>query len=73
LEAIDERLVACSGRSSFSGREHIDTLLELRMLASDLLALQSLEPALGDVDAPDHRGRRRLWARRTVDAAHFRP
>jgi hypothetical protein len=71
LEAIDERLRTCSARSSFSRAEHVDTLLELRMLASDLIALRSLDPST-EIVRSTPRPHWRRWSGRVVDGSRSR-
>jgi hypothetical protein len=71
LEAIDERLRVCSARSSFSRAEHVDALLELRMLASDLIALRSLD-ASTTVARTSSQPHRRRWPGRVSDAPRSR-
>jgi hypothetical protein len=62
LEHIDEKLRAGSSRSLAPRSEFLDALLELRLLVSDLIALERMD-AIGTVDDKPSGPRRRIRSR----------
>ena len=55
VDTIDQHLRVSRSRETFSRAEHLDALLELRSLATDLIELQHLDRAYEENPASRHR------------------